>query len=156
MAKDTTTKKIVATNKDARFRYQISDTYEAGLVLTGTEVKSLRTGKANMGDAFAFIKSGEAFLSHLHIGEYKHGNRENHEPMRTRKLLLHKKEIEKMQSAIEREGMTVIPTILYFLKGRAKIELGIAKGKKIHDKRASMKEKDVKKELSKVTKRSSK
>jgi len=156
MTKEKSTKKIIANNKDARFRYQIGDTYEAGLVLTGTEVKSLRTGKVAMNDAFAFIKNGEAFLSHLHISEYKHGNRENHEPMRTRKLLLNKKEINEMQGAIEREGMTIVPTILYFQKGRAKVELGIGKGKKLHDKRASIKEKDAKKELAKVTKRSAK
>lgn len=156
MAKEKSDRKLIASNKEARYRFQIMDTYEAGLMLTGTEVKSLRSGKAVMGDSFAYIKNGEAFLSHLHISEYTHGNRENHEPMRERKLLLHKEEIEKMRGAIEREGMTIVPTQLYFSKGRVKIELGIAKGKKLHDKRATSKERDVKKELAKVTKRSAK
>ncbi len=156
MAKETSDKKIIANNKEARFRFQIMDTYEAGLVLQGTEVKSLRNGKAAMSDSFAYIKNGQAYLSHLHISVYTHGNRENHEPMRERKLLLHKEEIIKMQHAIEREGMTIVPTLLYFLKGRVKIELGIAKGKKTHDKRATIKERDAKKELAKVTKRSAK
>ena len=156
MAKETSDKKIIANNKEARFRFQIMDTYEAGLVLQGTEVKSLRNGKAAMSDSFAYIKNGQAYLSHLHISVYTHGNRENHEPMRERKLLLHKEEIIKMQHAIEREGMTIVPTLLYFLKGRVKIELGIAKGKKTHDKHATIKERDAKKELAKVTKRSAK
>ena len=127
-------RKIIATNKDARHRFFIEDTLEAGLVLLGTEVKSLRTGKVQMSDAYAYVKNGEAWLSNMQIPEYSHGNRENHVPLRERKLLLHRKEIDRLASAVNEEGRTIVPTQLYLQKGRVKIELGIAKGKKLHDK----------------------
>ena len=151
--KKETGRKIIAVNKDARYRFFIEETFEAGLVLLGTEVKSLRDGKAQMADAYVYVKNGEAFLSNMHIHEYAHGNRENHNPLRERKLLLHKKEIDKMAGAINEKGMTIIPTQLYFEKGKAKLEIGIAKGKKLHDKRDSLKEKEAKREMDRGRKR---
>jgi SsrA-binding protein len=140
-------RKIISTNKEARFRYYISEIYEAGIALQGTEVKSLRDAKVQMADSYVFIQNGEAFLSHLHIGEYSHGNLENHEPMRVRKLLLNKKELEQLASATAEKGMSIIPTQMYFLKGRAKVEIGLGKGKKLHDKRESIKERESKREM---------
>lgn len=147
-------RKIIVVNKEARFRFAISDTMEAGLALTGTEVKSLRAGKAVMNDSHAYVKGNEAWLANLHIAEYSHGNRANHEPLRTRKLLLHKREILQLAASINREGFTIVPLSLYFKSGRVKVELGIAKGKKLHDKRASIKDRDVKREMAKARKRS--
>ncbi|MGE3261823.1 MAG: SsrA-binding protein SmpB [Bacteriovoracia bacterium] len=146
-------RKIISTNKDARFRYFISDTYEAGIALLGTEVKALRAAKVQMSDAYVYIQGGEAFLSNMHIGEYSHGNRENHAPMRTRKLLLHKEELTKIAAALEEKGLTIVPTQMYFLKGKAKIEIGVGKGKKLHDKRQSIKEKESKREMDRSRKR---
>jgi len=146
-------RKVIATNKDARFRYFINELVEAGLVLVGTEVKALRNSKVNLSDAYVFVKNGEAWLQNMHIGEYSHGNRENHVPLRDRKLLLNRKEIDKLHSCVNEQGMSVIPTELYFLKGRAKVELGIGKGKKAHDKRDSIKEKEAKREMDRVRKR---
>lgn len=145
-------KKIIATNKDARFRYLIHETFEAGIALRGTEVKSLRAAKVQMSDAYVFVQNDEAFLSHLHIGEYSHGNRENHEPMRSRKLLLHRKEIDQLAAAIQEKGMAIVPTQMYFVKGRAKVEIGIGKGKKLHDKRETIKAKEAKREMDRTTK----
>lgn len=145
--------KIIATNKDARFRYFIEETIEAGLVLQGTEVKSLRNGKVQIADAYVFVKNGEAFLTNMHIPEYTHGNRENHNPLRERKLLLNRREIDRLSAAVNEEGRTVVPTQMYFLKGRAKVELGIGKGKKAHDKRQSIKEKESKREMDRARKR---
>lgn len=152
-AKGATTKQIITVNKDARFRYFIHEVLEAGLVLVGTEVKSLRTGKVNLSDAYVYIKNGQAWLQNMHIGEYSHGNRENHVPLRDRKLLLHRREIDKLAAAVNKEGMSVIPTEMYFLKGRAKVELGLGKGKKAHDKRDSIKEKEAQREMDRVRKR---
>lgn len=146
-------RKVVATNKDARFRFFIEDTFEAGIALTGTEVKSLRIGKVQMSDSYVFVKDGEAFLSHLHISEYSHGNRENHDPMRVRKLLLHKSEIERLGSAVAEKGMTVVPTQIYFQNGKAKVELGLGKGKKLHDKRESIKSREAQREMDRSRKR---
>lgn len=146
-------RKVIATNKDARFRYFIHETMEAGMVLVGTEVKALRTGKVAMADAYVFVKNEEAYVSNLHISEYSHGNRENHEMMRTRKLLLNKKEIIQLTEALNEKGMTIVPTQLYFDKGRAKLEIGIAKGKKLHDKRESLKEKEAQREMDRIRKR---
>lgn len=153
MAKKEDAHKIISTNKEARFRFFIEQTYEAGIVLQGTEVKSLRAGKAQMSDSYVYIQNGEAFLSNMHIEEYTHGNRENHNPLRTRKLLLKKKEISLMADAIQKEGKTIVPTQMYFLKGKAKIEIGIAKGKKTHDKRQSIKEKEAKREMDRAFKK---
>jgi SsrA-binding protein len=146
-------RQIIANNKDARFRYFIQETMEAGMVLVGTEVKALRTGKVAMADAYIFVKNDEAYVSNLHISEYSHGNRENHAMMRVRKLLLNKKEILQLKAATNESGMTIVPVSMYFDKGRAKLEIGIAKGKKLHDKRESLKEKDAKREMDRIRKR---
>ncbi|MDE0944573.1 MAG: SsrA-binding protein SmpB [Alphaproteobacteria bacterium] len=133
----------IAENRKARHNYFINDTLEAGLILTGTEVKSLRTGQASIAEAYAVEKDGGLFLINAHISEYKGGNRFNHEPLRPRQLLLHKREIFKLTSSIARAGVTVVPLKLYFNeRGIAKILLGIAKGKKQHDKRATSKDRD--------------
>ena len=157
MAKDPKEgRKIITQNREARHRFEILEVVEAGIVLTGTEVKAIRTGKMNVGDAYAYIKNGECFLAHLHIPEYTHGNRENHNPLRERKLLLRKEQIHKLQAAIQEKGRTLVPLELHFSKGRVKVELGIGRGKKLHDKRESLKERSVKKELAQITKRSAK
>ncbi|WFU09963.1 SsrA-binding protein SmpB [Rhizobium sp. CB3090] len=136
-------KKIVAENRKARFNYEIIDTYEAGLVLKGTEVKSLREGKANIAESYASDEDGEIWLINSYLPEYLQANRFNHEPRRRRKLLLSGREIGRLRSAVNREGMTLIPLKIYFNdSGRAKLELALAKGKKIHDKRESEKERD--------------
>ena len=135
--------KVVAENRKARFNYAIGDTIEAGIMLTGTEVKSIRNGKATIAESYADSKEGEIWLVNANIPEYLQANRFNHEPKRRRKLLLHKKQIGRLIGAIEREGMTLIPLKLYFNeKGRAKLELALAKGKKLHDKRETEKERD--------------
>jgi len=133
--------KIIADNRKARFHYAIGEVFEAGVALTGSEVKSLRTGKANIGESYASTRDGELWLLNSNISEYKQAGRFNHEPKRPRKLLLHKRQISKLIGAVEREGMTLIPLKLYFNeRGRAKIELALAKGKKLHDKRDAVKE----------------
>ena len=132
----------IARNKRARFDYHILETWEAGIVLTGTEVKSLRDGRANISDAYGIIKDGEAFLLNLHISQYDRGGYTNHEPARTRKLLLHRKEIRRLIGAVEREGLTLIPLELYFKNGVAKVALALGKGKKLHDKRETEKARD--------------
>ena len=135
--------KLVAENRKARFNYEIGDTFEAGIALTGSEVKSLRSGKANIGDSYASYEGGELYLLNVHIAEYSQAGRANHEPTRPRKLLLHRKEIGKLAGAIQREGMTVVPLKLYFnQRGIAKVLLGLAKGKKLHDKRDTEKRRD--------------
>jgi SsrA-binding protein len=135
--------KVVADNRKARFNYAIGDTFEAGLALTGTEVKSIRNGKATIGESYADSRDGELWLINANIPEYLQANRFNHAPKRPRKLLLHKRQINKLIGAVEREGMTLIPLKLYFNeKGRAKIELALAKGKKLHDKRETEKKRD--------------
>lgn len=135
-------------NRRAFHEYHVIDTYEAGIELKGTEVKSLRGGKANLTDAYARIKDGEVILIGLHISPYDHGNINNHDPIRTRKCLLHKREILKIKSAIEKDGFTLIPLKIYFNeKGKAKMQLGICKGKQLHDKRESIKERETKREL---------
>jgi SsrA-binding protein len=135
--------KVVAENRKARHEYSFEDTFEAGIQLTGTEVKSLRFGKGNIADSYAEIRSGEAWLVNCHIPEFSHGNRHNHEPKRPRKLLLHQREINRLAGAIQRKGMTLVPTKLYFnARGRVKLELNVAKGKQLHDKRQDIKERD--------------
>src|SRR5437868_1867815 len=143
-------KESVARNKRARHDYHILDTFEAGLVLTGTEVKALRQGKATLTDAYGHVRDGEAFLLNLHIGQYDHGNVFNHEPTRTRKLLLHKREIRRLIGSVEREGLTLIPLELYFKKGVAKVALALGKGKKLHDKRETEKERDANREMARA------
>lgn len=153
MSKPETGQKIIATNKDARFRFFIEDTLEAGIELKGTEVKSLRTGKVQMNDSYVYVKNGQAFLAHMHISEYSHGNRENHEPLRERRLLLHRREIDRLGAAVNEQGMAIVPLQLYFAKGKAKVEIGLGKGKKLHDKRATLKEKEAKREMDRSRKR---
>jgi SsrA-binding protein len=132
--------KVVSDNRKARFSYSIGDTFEAGIVLTGTEVKSLRDGKATIAESYAVAQDGELWLINANIPEYLQANRFNHAPKRRRKLLLHKRQIDKLLSAVEREGMTLVPLKLYFNeKGRAKIELAVARGKQLHDKRETEK-----------------
>ena len=143
--------KVVAENREARHNYFIEDTMEAGLVLTGTEVKSLREGRGDIADAYAAERAGEMYMVNAHIPEYRAGNRFNHEPKRERKLLLHKKEMAKLLGAIQREGYTVVPLKLYFnARGIVKVLLGVARGKKQHDKRQSIKERDWKREQARL------
>jgi len=145
--------KVVAENRKARFNYEIIDTYEAGLVLMGTEVKSLREGKANIAESYASDEGGEIWLINSYLPEYLQANRFNHEPRRRRKLLLSGREIHRLRSAVNREGMTLIPLKIYFNdRGRAKMELALAKGKKLHDKRESEKERDWNRQRSRLLK----
>ena len=140
----------VARNKRARFDYHILETFEAGIVLRGTEVKSLRSGKANITDAYGIVRDGEVFLLNAHIQAYESRGYANHEPSGTRKLLLHRKEIRRLIGAVERQGLTLIPLELYFRKGVAKISLALAKGKKMHDKRDTQKERDAAREMARA------
>ncbi len=142
--------KVIATNRRARHEYRISDRYEAGIVLQGTEVKSLREGKANIQDAYCAIQKGEVFLTNCHIAPYRHGTRFNHDPLRTRKLLLNRREIGKLIKAVDQKGNTVIPLKLYFKNGRAKIEIGVATGKKQYDKRKDIAERESKRRLQRL------
>jgi SsrA-binding protein len=139
---DNSAHQSIAKNRRARHEYQILDTWEAGIVLTGTEVKSLRNGKANLSDAYGIVRDGEVYLLNLHIAPYEQGGYVNHEPTRTRKLLLHKKEVRKMIGAVERQGLTLVPLELYFKNGKAKVALGLGKGKKLHDKREDQRKRD--------------
>lgn len=148
MARDeASSEKVVAQNRRAFHEYEVLETLEAGLVLTGTEVKSLRTGKASLAEAYATIENGEAFVRQLHISPYEQGNRSNPDPVRARKLLLHKRQIEELRRAAEQQGHTLIPLKLYFSKGRAKLLVAVARGKKTWDKRASLAERDSKREI---------
>ena len=146
-AKSDSKVRVIAHNRKARFNYQIGETFEAGLALTGTEVKSLRGGKATIAEAYADSRGGEIWLVNANIPEYLQGGRFNHAPKRLRKLLLHRRQINKLTGAVEREGMTLVPLKLYFNdKGRVKLLLALASGKKAHDKRASIKRKDIERE----------
>jgi SsrA-binding protein len=140
----------VARNPKATHDYFILETIEAGIVLRGTEVKSLRAGKASIKEAWALVKQGELWLEGMNITPYEQGNRWNHQPLRTRKLLLHRREIERLIGALEREGRTLVPLELYFLKGKAKVALGLAKGKQAHDKRQALKERIAEREMSRA------
>jgi SsrA-binding protein len=138
---------IICVNRQARHNYFIDETYEAGLVLLGSEVKSLRDGKANLTDSYARVQKGEAFLVNTHISPYSGANQFNHEPKRTRKLLLHQREIERLTGKTKERGFTLIPLKLYFKNGRAKVELGLARGKKLYDKRETLKRKMAQREV---------
>ncbi|WP_375397359.1 SsrA-binding protein SmpB [uncultured Sphingomonas sp.] len=143
--------RIVAENRRARFEYSIEDTYEAGIALTGTEVKSLRGGEGSIAESYAEVKEGAVWLVNSNIPEFSHGNRFNHEPKRARKLLLREREINKLHGAVARDGMTLVPLTVYFnSKGRAKVELALAKGRKDHDKREAIKERDWKREAARI------
>lgn len=139
--------KIAAENRKARHDYHIHETFEAGIALTGTEVKSLRAGKANLKDSYARIDNGELMLHNMHISPYEQGNRFNHEPLRTRKLLMHRYEINKLVGQTREKGYTLTPLKLYFSKGKVKVELALTTGKKNYDKRHDMAEKDAKREI---------
>jgi SsrA-binding protein len=140
---------IEINNRKAKFDYQIEETIETGIVLKGTEIKSIRQGKANLKDSYAIIKNNEVFLLGMHISPYKEGNIFNHDELRTRKLLLHKKEILKLNNKLTLEGYTLVPIKLYFVKNKAKILLGVAKGKKLYDKRETIKKRDLDREMKK-------
>lgn len=154
MAKNTNPNiKTVAENRKARFNYEVVDTLETGLVLTGTEVKSLRQGHANIQESYASVEGGELWLINAHIPEYFAGNRFNHAPRRRRKLLVNRKELSRLAQAVERDGMTMVPLKLYFNeRGTAKLLLAIAKGKKLHDKRETMKRRDWAREKARLLK----
>jgi SsrA-binding protein len=143
-------RKVIASNRKARHDYTILDTYEAGIALTGTEVKSLRAGRASLVDAYGQVKDGEIWLYGLHIPEYAQGTWTNHEPRRTRKLLLHAAEIDKLVGKVKESGLTLVPLSLYFADGWAKVELGLARGKRSYDKRQDMARRDADREISRV------
>jgi SsrA-binding protein len=139
--------KLIAQNRKARYNYHIEETIEAGLALVGTEVKACRDGKVSLTDAYATVSDGEAWLVQCHIGQYSHGNRANHDPLRARKLLLHRDEIEKLSVKVSQEGRTLIPLRLYFKHGLAKVEIAIARGKKRYDKRATIAKRDAERQM---------
>ena len=146
---------VVAENRRARFDYFIEDKFEAGIALTGTEVKSLRQGEGSIAESYAAIEGEEVWLINSHIPEYSHGNRLNHQPRRQRKLLLKKREIARLHGAVTRQGLTLVPLSLYFNgRGRAKVEIALARGKKVHDKRETVKQRDWKREQQRLLRRS--
>jgi len=147
VAKKGTSEKIICQNKLARRNYFIEDTYETGIVLVGTEVKALREGRGNLKDSYAGVKNGEVFLYDMHISPYSHGNRYNHDPLRARKLLLHKREIRKLYGKSREKGLTLVPLKAYFKNGKVKIEIGTGKGKKLYDKREDMKRRDDRRDM---------
>ena len=142
--------RAIARNKRARFDYEILDSWEAGVVLTGTEVKSLRAGRATINDAYGIVKDGEVWLINMHVPPYEQGNQFNHDPVRTRKLLLHGREIKRLIGAVERQGLTLVALELYFKGSHAKVRLGLGKGKKVHDKRETIRRRDAERELARA------
>jgi len=153
MTKKNSGEKLIASNKTARLNYAIDETFEAGIVLVGTEVKSIREGRVNLKDSYALVTDGEVFAHDVHISPYSHGNRQNHDPLRTRKLLLHVREINKLYGKSREKGMALIPLRMYFKNGRVKLEIGIGKGKKLYDKRETLKTKADKREMERGMKR---
>ena len=146
-------RKVIASNRRARHDYTIEDTYEAGLVLTGTEVKSLRLGRASLADGFALISDDEAWLHNVHIPEYVQGTWTNHTPRRIRKLLLHRKEIDKLSAQVAEQGLTLVPLSLYFKDGNVKVEIGVARGKRTYDKRQALAKRDAAREMDRALRR---
>ena len=146
------TDQTIAVNRRARYEYAVEETVEAGIVLTGTEIKSIRAGHVNIAEAYARIEHGEAWLIGAHIAPYDQGNRNNHEPRRTRKLLLHRTQIAELLGMTASKGLTLVPLRLYLRDGKAKLEIGVARGKKAHDKRRSIAERDMRRELARETK----
>lgn len=144
--------KVIADNRKARHDYHILETFEAGIVLTGTEVKSLRLGRANLRDSYAAVENSELFIYNMHISPYTHGNMFNHDPKRTRKLLMHKREIMRLLGQTQEKGYTLIPLRLYFKRGKAKVELALGKGKKLYDKRETIAKRDEKRRIERVLK----
>lgn len=151
-AKPDTGEKLIASNKKALHEYFVLQKMEAGIALTGTEVKSLREGAANLKDSYVSFEKGEAFLSSAHISPYAHGNRENHDPVRKRKLLMHRREIEKLHTQVVEKGLTVVPLRLYFKGGRVKAEIAVVRGKKLYDKRDSEKKRELDREAAAAVK----
>jgi SsrA-binding protein len=147
MAEDKNGIKVITSNRKAGFEYFLSNNLEAGIELKGTEIKSLRKNGCSLNDSYVIIKNGEAFILGMNIAPYDHGNLNNHEPLRTRKLLLHKKEIKKFQDAIKTKGFTIACTKVYFKGGKAKVEIALAKGKKLYDKRETIKKRDTQREI---------
>ena len=139
--------RVVCTNRKARHQYHILETLEAGLVLQGTEVKSLREGRANLADSYVLIEGGEAYLHHCHVSPYSHGTHANHEPLRRRKLLLHREEIRRLAGKVKERGLTLIPLQIHFVRGRAKILIALAKGKRLHDKREDLRRRAAQREV---------
>ena len=144
--------KIIANNKKAYHDYHIDEVFEAGIMLQGTEVKSLRLGKANLKDSYCRIVNNELYINNMHISPYDFGNRENHDPTRVRKLLVHRAEIDKLNKKVNEKGFSLVPTKLYFKAGKAKLEFGLAKGKKMHDKRETLKQKMATREVARAMK----
>jgi SsrA-binding protein len=144
--------KVIATNRKAFHEYQFHDTFEAGLVLQGSEIKSIRAGRVSLQEGFVLFEEGEAWLINVHIAPYDPASRQNHEPKRKRKLLLHRREIERLQSRAQEKGYTVIPTRLYLKDGRAKVEIGLARGKKLYDKREALAKRDSKRQVERALK----
>ena len=154
MAEKSTGYKIVSDNRQARYLYEILETHEAGIELVGTEVKSIRAGKVNLRDGYAFIKNGEVWLSNVHISPYQAtGQYFNHDPLRIRKLLLHRKEINKLIGQTEQKGLTLVPLKMYLKKGRVKVAIGLGRGKKLHDKRETAKKRDDQRAMARAMKR---
>lgn len=148
MAKENSAHKLIASNKLARVNYDIDDIYEAGIVLSGTEVKALRAGKANLKESYAIVKEDEVYLRDLHISPYDFGNRSNHEPLRVRKLLLHKREIKKLYGKSREKGLSLVPLRMYFKNGLVKVEIGVGRGKKVYDRREDIKKREERRTLS--------
>lgn len=140
-------KNVVSTNKKAYHDYSIEETYEAGISLLGTEVKSMREGRVNLKDSYAIIKGNEVFLFNCHVSPYSHGNLQNHDPLRTRKLLLHRREIDKLWGKLSQKGFTLIPLRIYFKRGKVKVEIGLVRGKRKYEKREALKEKEAQREI---------
>jgi len=152
MAKKESQEKLIGRNKTAGRNYEIDDVYEAGIVLVGTEVKALREGRVNLKDSYAGIKDNEVYLFDMHISPYSHGNIYNHDPLRRRKLLLHKREIRRLYGKNQEKGLTLVPLRLYFKNGKVKVEIGVGRGKKLYDKREDMKRKTDKREMERAIK----
>lgn len=145
--------KVITVNRQAYHDYFVESTIEAGISLLGTEIKSIREGKVNLRGAYAIVRNGEIWLENAHIAVYEHGNRYNHDPMRSRKLLLHRREIQQLEAKVATKGLTLIPLRLYLKGGRAKIELGLCRGKKLYDKREAIAEREVKREIERVVRK---
>jgi len=147
MADSDSERRAIATNRRARFEYEILDTWEAGIALLGPEVKALRTGKANLSDSYAMVRRGEAFLVNVHISPYAKAGRDNPDPRRERKLLLHRREIARLHGAVAEKGLTLVPLKLYFKDGRAKVQIGLARGKRRYDKRETIRRREQEREM---------
>jgi SsrA-binding protein len=143
-------RKIIATNRRARFEYEVLESFEAGIALVGPEVKSLRAGKANLGDSYAVVRRGEVYLLNLHISPYAQASRENLDPRRERKLLLHRREIQRLAGKVAERGFTLVPLVLYWKGGRAKVELGLVRGKRMYDKRETIRRRETDRELARA------